>query len=174
MNYFRYFPKVNYALEASNTSFNISITQISAHASVVERLLQNISVIQDFMVNGEERPDNVAERIYGSPIYTWVILLLNNITSLFDWPMNSSDFQDYIIAKYGSVENSLKQFVYRTSAGFVVDEITYTGLLAVDKGTVTSQYDEEITINDAKRRIKIVPGAFIPTLQKELSTIFQS
>ncbi len=172
MNYFRYFPSSPYKLETGNSEFDVVLTQITSHAQIVEKLQQNVTIIYDYIIDGEERPDNVAERLYGDPKYTWILLVLNNLMSLFDWPKNSADFQDYIVTKYGSIEDAQSQFVYRTSEGFLVDKITFDGLLASERGITTSAYDEEITTNDNRRRIRIVPAQFVPLLQKELAKLF--
>jgi hypothetical protein len=172
MNYFRFFPESKYTLTSGNTQFDAVLTEITSHAKIVEKLRQNIAVIYEYEVNGEERPDNVSERLYGSPKYTWILLLLNNIMSLADWPLDSADFDDYITSKYGSAAAAQLLYVYHRTDGVVVDALSYAALIDENRGNITSQYDEELLLNDAKRRIKVVPSQFVAALQQELTTLF--
>ena len=173
MNYFRFFPKVPYTFTSGNTSFVLNVTQISAHAVIMERIRQNVSTIYDYVIEGEERPDNVADRVYGGPQYTWIVLLMNNIISLYDWPLNDQEFEDYIVLKYGTKAAALAENIYRDINGLQVDAITYATLIDENQGNVSNQYEEEIILNDNKRRIKIVPSEFVPALQKELGHLFE-
>ena len=70
---------------------------------------------QDYMIISDERPDQVAEAVYGDPRYDWVVLITNNITNIRDqWPLNAQDFQKYLLAKYGSEEELTKVHHYIT------------------------------------------------------------
>tara|TARA_Y100000816_G_C25768349_1_gene403444 strand:- start:43 stop:630 length:588 start_codon:yes stop_codon:yes gene_type:complete len=61
------------------------------------------------MIIANERPDQVAEAVYGDPRYDWVILTANNITNMREqWPLNAQDFQNYILEKY-KTESALEE-----------------------------------------------------------------
>ena len=72
------------------------------------------TAFSDYMIVGDERPDQTAEAVYGDPRFDWVILTTNNITNYRDqWLLNDVDFQIYILEKYGS-EEKLKKFIITT------------------------------------------------------------
>jgi len=170
MQYFRYFPKVPYVF---NNGQVFDITDITVHVQIKERLQQNITAFYDYIVSDGERPDSVATKVYGSPAYTWVVLIINGIFTLFDWPLTSEEFNSYIVERYGSVADAQNTLIYRTTAGVVVDATTYGLLAAAKQGVVHSAYDDELAANEAKRRIKVLPADFIPTLVQDLKRILQ-
>jgi hypothetical protein len=99
MQFFRYFPQLSYEIG----DVKVDLTNITAHVLIKERLQQNIRTFYDYVVQDGERPDTVAAKLYGSVNHTWIVLLLNNIFSLFDWPLGHDEFNDYMVEKYGSV-----------------------------------------------------------------------
>lgn len=172
MKFFRHFPQTPYQFDINGTQFHTSITDITVRAKIAERLRENVTVFYDYLVTDGERPDTVAYKLYGSVDYTWIILMLNNVMSLFDWPLTNDEFNDFLIEKYGSIEASQAEFVYQTVDGYYVDIDTYNGLAVADRSVPISQYDEELRLNENKRRIKVVPAAFVPALQQELKSLF--
>jgi hypothetical protein len=90
------------------------------------------------MIVGDERPDQTAEAVYGDPRYDWVILTTNNITNYHNqWPLNSVDFQKYILEKYGS-EAALEE-VHHYNTELFMDQ---NGRLIVPEGLrVDSNFD---------------------------------
>lgn len=175
MKFFRYFPTLNYTFDTGNTKFGLDITHPTAHVIILERVKQQITVFYDYVVSDGERPDSVATKHYGGPEYTWLVLVINGIMSHYDWPLTYDEFTDFIIDKYGSVVNAqnltLNAF-YKTTAGALVDSITYGLLPAADQGVIESAYDHEHTLNEAKRRIKVVPPEFVIPLTRELKQAF--
>ncbi len=168
MNFFKYFPTVLYSFQTVATERGFEVTNMTVHFKMVEKLKQNITVFYDYIVQDGERPDTVATKLYGSPAYTWVVLLLNNIMSLYDWPLNNEEFNNYIIERYGSVVNAQLTTIFKTAQGYVVDGVTYGLLLASEQGPALSAYDDELEQNDAKRRIRVLPAEFIGPLMLDL------
>lgn len=170
MQFFRYYPTTPYNfIDVNGRPFTLTTTNITAHLKVVERLRQNITVFYDYAVQDGDRPDTVAQKVYGSVNYTWIVLLLNNIFTLFDWPLTAEEFNNYIVERYGSVAAAQATRIYLTPNGYRTDAMTWAGLVG---GTTTTAYDDEIVKNDAKRRIRIVPVAFVAPLLAELSAVF--
>lgn len=169
MKYFRYLPQLDYEFTLPDgTSFKLTLTNPTVRYKLVARLKQHISTFYDYVVSDGERPDTVATKLYGSPDYTWVILIANNIFSLYDWPLRQDEFDRYITERYGSIAAAQSQFYYRTVDGYVVDATTYSLMPAEERGAIHSHYDDELTRNEAKRRIKVLPAAFVEPLVLEL------
>jgi len=168
MKFFSYFPTMSYQFGEGNTAFTMDLTNITVRFAVMERLKQHITVLHDYVVEDGERPDTVAHKVYGSPDHTWLVLLMNNIMSLYDWPLTTVEFDRFIVSTYGSMAAAQANTVYKTADGYLVDANTYSQLTVADQGSTPSAYDEELTKNEARRRIKVVPQEFVQPLLLEL------
>lgn len=171
MQFFRYFPSVTYDLHTDDLNVTAVMTNITAHVRLMQRVRDNISVFYDYVVQDGERPDSVATKVYGSPNYTWIVLVLNGIMSLFDWPLTNDEFVAYITERYGSVANAQAQIVYRTVDGYEVDATTFATLTTDQQGEPTTKYDQEFEANETKRTIKVVPRQFLPLLVNQLKQV---
>jgi hypothetical protein len=168
MKFFRYFPSVPYRFQSGDSTFSLDLTNITIRFSIMERLKQHVTVLYDYIVQDGERPDTVANKLYGSPDHTWIVLLVNNILSLYDWPLHNAEFDRYIKEKYGSLAAAQARSIYKTTDGYVVDAVSYMALPAAQRATTVSCYDDELSQNEAKRRIRVIPAEFVEPLVLEL------
>ena len=68
-----------------------------------EDIFQDISFFSKYIVEGVDRPDNVAFKVYNDPDLDWVVLMSNNIVNVqSEWPMSQADFYTYVTEKYDS------------------------------------------------------------------------
>lgn len=184
MDYFQYQSVVPYAFTSNGVTTTMAIVNITQRARIVERLRQHTNAMHDYVIGDAERPDTVALKLYGDAKYTWIVLLMNNIVSLYDWPMTNAEFEQYLIGKYGSLLLSQEQGTrsaaawsaakfYYTIEGDRVDATTYAGLGA-RQGTTNTPYTQEIEDNDAKRTIKVVNAQFLPGILTALKTLYKA
>ena len=184
MDYFQYQSVVPYAFTSNGVTTTMAIVNITQRARIVERLRQHTTAMHDYIIGDAERPDTVALKLYGDAKYTWVVLLTNNIVSLYDWPMTNAEFELYLIGKYGSLSLSQNQGTrtdaawsaakfYYTTEGDRVDAATYAGLGA-RQGTTNTPYTQEVDDNEAKRTIKVVNMAFLPGILTALKTLYKA
>ena len=184
MDYFQYQSVVPYTFTTGGVTTTMSIVNITQRAKIKERLRQHTTAMHDYVIAEGERPDTVAMNLYGDAKYTWVVLLMNDIVSLYDWPMMNSEFELYLIGKYGSLSDSQNQGTrtdaawsaakfYYTTEGDRVDATTYAGLGA-RQGTTNTPYTQEVEDNDAKRRIKVVPASVLAGLGNALKTLYRT
>lgn len=172
MQFFRYFPQTPYTfVGADGRASVVDVTNITAHIKIMERLRSNITVFYDYLVQDGERPDTVAEKVYGSVNHTWLVLLLNNIFSLFDWPLNSEEFIAFVTEKYGTLAKAQACIYYRTVDNYKVDLDTYNSLPVGQQGVSITAFDEEFNVNEAKRSIRVVPVQFVGSLTNELKKL---
>jgi hypothetical protein len=140
--------------------------------------------MHDYVIREGERPDTVAMNLYGDAKYTWVVLLMNNIMSLYDWPMTNSEFELYLIGKYGSLTDSQNQGTrtdaawsaakfYYTTEGDRVDATTYASL-GTRQGITNTPYTQEVEDNDTRRTVKVVSREFLPGIQSILKTLYKA
>ena len=184
MDYFQYQSIVPYMFTTGGVTTTMSIVNITQRARIAERLRQHTTTMHDYVIGDHERPDTVAIKLYGDVRYTWVVLLMNNIVSLYDWPMTNSEFELYLIGKYGSLTNSQNQGTrtdaawsaakfYYTTEGDRVDATTYASL-GTRQGTTNTPYAQEVEDNDTRRTIKVVHKRFLPGILSALKTLYKA
>ena len=62
------------------------------------------------------RPDNVAQELYDSDQFDWVVLIvagINNVRN--EWPLSNRDLYNYSLDKYGDSLNSNRFFINGTN-----------------------------------------------------------
>jgi len=153
--------------------------------------IENISDYYPYSILEGERPDIVSFKKYGTVAYTYLILLLNDIVDpIFDWPLHSRQFENYIIEKYGSISSAqttnkyyyqiVRPEVAKTGTSeripevkIIVDSTTYDTL---DPSVRSEQtiYDWEVEINDEKRVINLINPDFIQDIEYEIKQILSS
>ena len=128
------------------------------------------------IVDGE-RPDTLADRLYGSPFYDWAILLTNNmVNAQYDWPLSNYDLYKTLEKEfndpYGTINHYETYEIAQYPSGLHVDEAFYnaTHKLNIDGNIVVKNGNEicrPITIaehyaaeNEKKREIYLLKPAY--------------
>ena len=180
MSYFRELPEIQYQspIEDRNSSLDYVTAKNLFRRVKLRDDLQNVfTLFNKYQIREGERPDTVAEKLYGAPDYDWVVLLSANITSVRDqWPLSDKDLYLYSENKYGTTLNEVK--FYETTevkdsknrlilpAGKVVDKTftipnpsnPYTTLNPV---TGVSNYEYEVRKNEKKRSIYVLKPGYL-------------
>ena len=105
--YFQLFPKIQYNIQGSRYSNRQIATNIFFRIRFIREVLGNISSYYDYIIPDGDTPEILADKIYGDPEAHWVILLANDIIDpQYDWPLNTRDFDKFIISKYGSLSTA--------------------------------------------------------------------
>ena len=103
-NYFRKLPNLNYPSPLKTRESNLDVVQtknLFRRAKVREDLFANFMQFDKYKILGDERPDNVAEKVYGNSDLDWVILMSNNIIDINnEWPLDQFQFNEYLNNKY--------------------------------------------------------------------------
>src|SRR5690606_25669681 len=120
--------------------------------------------------------DTIAYKYYNDVTLDWVIFLINQIFDpFFQWPLSYQEFNEFIVKKYGSIENAMNTtFKYYkivqektvTYDGFSVPERLvevdydqFITLVAEERKSI-SCYRHEVDLNDQKRSIKILDKSY--------------
>ena len=117
---------------------------------------QAITAFNYYYIEDNQRPDVLAQELYGDPELDWVILTTNNITNVRDqWPLSHNDLHSYMLDRYGSETNVLG--IHHSETVKIVDEynrVILNGGLEIDSnftftfvGTVTSSTGSLIRVN---------------------------
>jgi hypothetical protein len=170
MSIYTYFPKINYKIDEYDSLRAIDITS----AIKIKDYLKSYRGIlfTPYIVKNGDRPDIVSNKLYGNPNYDWIILIANDMYSVYDdWPKNSFDLDAFIIEKYGSIASALSTVKYYYNSSLdIIDETTYTNL-ALDARRSETQYEYELRVNSNKSKIKVVKGSLITAITSDLNTI---
>lgn len=108
MTYFREVSDLLYQSQQTNRNSSYDYTRVKnlfRRAKIRDDFFQNATAFTKYKIIGEERPDQVAEKIYGSSEYDWVVLISNNILNTrTEWPLSDSEFSRYLERKYTEAE----------------------------------------------------------------------
>ena len=184
-NYFSSIPNVDYDINGTEPNQFRAVTNIMSRVRFKPSVIENITDYYPYKVLEGERPDIVSYKKYGTVAYSYLILLINDIVDpLFDWPLPSRQFENYIIEQYGSVANaqSTNKYYYQIVRAevaktgiservpeykIIVDQTTYNSLDASVR-SAQNVYDWETEQNDNKREIKIINPDFIQDIDYEV------
>jgi len=106
--YLDVFPKIIYDPTKSlySTNYNTA-TNLLFRIGMLKEYLNNASSYYEYDIQEGDRPEIIAEKVYGDAEAHWIILLANDIVDpQYDWPLGYQEFNDYIVDKYGSVSNA--------------------------------------------------------------------
>ena len=107
-NYFNLIPNFDYVsrLPDAKISDYITVKNLFKRGKLREDIFQDLTLFTKYKIKGNDRPDNVAHRIYSDSTLDWLILLSNNITHIpTEWPLSQNDFDRFLLDKYGSYDN---------------------------------------------------------------------
>jgi hypothetical protein len=157
--YFDQFPKFLYDFKYGNTTKTAVTTDITRNIRFRKELLENIALYDEYDIVDGETPEIVAEKIYGDPEYHWIIMLSNQKHDyISDFPLSEQALEKHIVSVYGAQRYATRHYV--NAAGFVVNS-TATGAVSVSNDAY------ERSLNEAKRRIKIISPELLSVILKQ-------
>ena len=199
-NYFRRLPNLDYPSllknRESNTDF-IQTKNLFRRTKIREDLFANFMQFDKYEIVGDERPDNVSEKVYGRDDLDWVVLLSNNIIDINnEWPLSQSQLNIFLSDKYTPQElvsihhyetlelrDNKNQLIL--PAGLVVDEdfnleylsggqIKSTNSLVEGRPVrAVTFFDYENDLNEQKRNINVIKKDFLGMFIKDFERIMK-
>ena len=187
-NYFSYFPSVEHDLKQNGTF--VTVTNILKRFKLHDDARDQTEVFYPYRLQDGDRPDVVAEKYYGNANYAWLVLFSNNIVDpVKEWPLYGTDFRNYLISKYGSIElanTTVKKRYKVLSAAFrkidgtvipkrrlEIDETTYNTLSEADRELQTA-YEYEVEVNDDKRKIHLIDSSYLSVITDQVENILRT
>ena len=105
MPYFRELPDVLYQsnlLHKISSQEYVAIKNLFRRVKIADSVQDQVTLYEKYVIEEKQRPDNVAERMYGRPDYDWIVVLTANITNIKDeWPLDNANLYEYVVNKYG-------------------------------------------------------------------------
>ena len=193
-NYFSYLPNLKYASLLNDRGGNrvtVEVKNLFRRAKLREDYASVATLFTKYKIEGNDRPDQVAEKFYGNPALDWVVLTSNNIIDIrSEWPLSQYDLNQVLYSKYTEKELSQIHHFETTEfrdfnnqlivpAGKVVDEdFTVKYVKAGNVRTVApivsvTLFEEEMRINERKRDIQLIRRDLLPTVIKDMQTIMR-
>ena len=170
MGYFNELPELQILNRTKNQISNdetLIIKNFFKRAKLRDDIASVASAFEYYMITEGERPEEVAEKIYGDPELDWVVLTTNNITDVQnEWPLNIDSLNKYMLDKYGSEEAYTDIHHYETiSLKDSFGREVFPGGLIVDESFYNSPSYE--TVTDPPLGVTF-PSIYIPGTQAEL------
>ena len=204
-NYFRKLPNLNYPSLLKTRKSNLDFVQtknLFRRAKVREDLLANFMQFDKYKIIGDERPDNVAEKVYGNSDLDWVVLMSNNIIDINnEWPLDQLQFNQYVSEKYTPQELAsihhyeTREFRDRNNqlilpAGLIVDEnwsmeyLSGGQVRSTNTPSSTSNMSEkpvksvtflefETNLNEEKRNINVLKPDLLGLFMKDFERVMK-
>ena len=196
--YFRNMPNFEYVNRTKDGQFISNYTQVKnffKKGRMREDIFQDLTIFEKYNIKGDDRPDNVANEIYGDPTLDWVVLTSNNIVNIYnEWPLSQQVFEDYILDKYDTYEKLDEIHHYESnevkdSTGLIIfprgvqvsaaQSVSYyeptrdeqVTVNPISKAVTNYQYEEEI--NNKKRRIFLLKPSYLNVVFDDLEEMME-
>lgn len=195
MAYFDFFPDLllpSFSDKRRSSKDLVRVKNLFKRAKLRDDFFENAIAFNTYLVQGDDRPDNVADKFYGDEFLDWVVLISNNILNVRDeWPMAQREFNVYLNNKYDQ-DQLLSIHHYETKRvvdadGFAllgqgnvvppdfVLNWSYAGinnsLSGSDVMTSITTIDYEIAKNDKKREINLIRPEYIKVVLEDMREI---
>ena len=160
-----------------------------------EDIFQDLTFFTKYIVEGDDRPDTVASKVYDDPTLDWVVLMANNIVNVqSEWPMSQADFHAYVTNKYD--EETLYSGIHhyesrevKTTDGSIIiprgekvgvgqsvsyyDSALGQHVRATDIAIPVTNYEFEDNLNNEKRNIFILKASYLNIVFDDLEEIME-
>lgn len=105
MSYFRELPDLEYQsplLHKNSSKDYVRVKNLFRRVKLLDWLQDKVTLYTKYQITEGQRPDTVAELLYGRVDYDWVVLLTAEIINVRDqWPLSNRDLYIYAENKYG-------------------------------------------------------------------------
>lgn len=204
MSYFVQFPYLLYPNFSDPTGNTFSLLK-----NITVRVIRKISPTDDkslyykYTIKEGETIESISNTVYDSPIYYWVLMLINErYDRFYDFPLNYGEFENYITDKYGSISAAQTTYKYyireayeRYSEDGDEDDSFFIEVPQIDYDFINpdsdpqvsrpitqsgrimkktkSFYDYEFILNEEKRNILILNEEYLQSFVKTFNALVE-
>ena len=160
-----------------------------------EDIFQDLTFFTKYIVQGDDRPDTVASKVYDDPTLDWVVLMANNIINVqSEWPMSQADFHAYITNKYdeetlySGIHHYESREVKTTDNSIIIpagqkvgvgqsvsyyDDALGQHVRATDVALPVTNFTHEERLNNDKRNIFVLKASYLNIVFDDLEEIME-
>ena len=180
MSYFRELPNLEYQSFLSSRKGSddyLLVKNIFRRVKLRDDLQNVFTIFNKYQIQEGARPDTVAEELYGSSQYDWVVLIGAGIINVRnEWPLSNGDIYRYSEQLYGNDLNDVHHYETKEvkdsngrlilPAGKIVDS-TFTipnpniPIQTLNPVVGISNYEYEVIKNNKKRDIYVLKPAYL-------------
>ena len=180
MSYFRELPNLEYQSFLSSRKGSddyLLVKNIFRRVKLRDDLQNVFTIFNKYQIQEGARPDTVAEELYGSSQYDWVVLIGAGIINVRnEWPLSDRDIYRYSEQLYGNDLNAVHHYETKEikdsrgrlilPAGKIVDS-TFTipdpniSIQTLNPVVGISNYEYEVRKNNKKRDIYVLKPAYL-------------
>jgi hypothetical protein len=180
MSYFRELPNLEYQSFLSSRKGSdeyLLVKNVFRRVKLRDDLQNVFTIFNKYQIQEGARPDTVAEELYGSSQYDWVVLIGAGIINVRnEWPLSDRDIYRYSEQLYGNDLNAVHHYETKEikdsrgrlilPAGKIVDS-TFTipdpniSIQTLNPVVGISNYEYEVRKNNKKRDIYILKPAYL-------------
>ena len=192
ISYFNLLPNFKYLSplkEGGKRDQYIEVKNLFKRIRLKSEVFQFALSFNDYIIDDGERPDTIAEGLYASAKYDWVVLLSANIINVEDqWPVPEGKLWDLADEKYGADLNAVHHYEtkeVKNSDGKLIlpgklvvdpdftiqDPNNYTQ--TINPTVAVSNWLVETRKNNEKRAIRVVKREYLNTLVNDTKNILQ-
>jgi hypothetical protein len=180
MSYFRELPNLEYQSFLSSRKGSddyLLVKNIFRRVKLRDDLQNVFTIFNKYQIQEGARPDTVAEELYGSSQYDWVVLIGANIINVRnEWPLSDRDIYRYSEQLYGNELNAVHHYETKEikdsrgrlilPAGKIVDSFftipdPNISIQTLNPVVGISNYEYEVRKNNKKRDIYILKPSYL-------------
>lgn len=191
MAYFRQLPNIEYEnfLSTSTGSQDyLLMKNIFLRGKLRDDLQNNFTVFDKYAIIGDERPDQIAYKLYGSPEFDWVVIITAGIINFQNqYPITSEELFRYTGNKYGDENLNAVHHYESVEVRDTSDRLIYpAGLVVAENFTIPdpdiptsiinpvtaiSNIEYETRLNDDKRNIFVLRPGYLNQFLNDMREI---
>ena len=179
--YFSLIPDIEYDEKPISYPFSesdfVTAKNFFRRYKINEEVFSYAVYFNQYTLKDSDRPDTIADAVYGNPFYDWVVLLTNNmVNAQYDWPMSNHELNKVLESEFddpfGTISHYETYAIGHYPEGKHVDETFYNGIhkLNIDGSVVIKNGNEicrPVTVaeyytseNEKKREIYLLKPAY--------------
>ena len=196
--YFRYLPEfeyVNRTKEGRSEGDYSVVKNFFKRGKLREDIFQDLTFFTKYIVEGDDRPDTVASKVYNDPTLDWLVLMANNIINVqSEWPMTQANFHAYVTNKYdeetlySGIHHYESREVKTTDNSIIIpagqrvgvaqsvsyyDDALGQHVRATDIALPVTNFTHEEKLNNDKRNIFVLKTSYLNIVFDDLEEIME-
>ena len=168
--YFREFPLYQYDFDGKGQNAKL-VTDILRRVAVNAKVKANTLIFDKYDVKDGETPEIVADKYYGNPQYHWVVVLVNDITSWFDWPLETVAYSKYLNEKYGDNIDNIHHYEINQTSGDTTTKLEVSSDTSGATAVTNREYEDRL--QDEKRQIRLIDKSYLSFFVEEFKKVIK-